>query len=271
MDRAGKSVHQSLGQHYLVNANAVISIAAACRKAAPDSLAIEIGAGLGVLTHALLEEGLAVRAVEIEAASADILEETLGKAHRDRLVVLRGDFLGMDLSRLTGGSDKRFLVCGNLPYNRVTEILLKTVELFRESLPAMVFMMQREVAQKLMAAPGKREYGVMSVLLQALFTLKPVMNLAPGSFHPPPKIDSTVLSFFPVRGLRDFPSWPLFTRVVRAAFSHRRKKISGALRDSDLLTPLETQKVVAAHPDLVEKRAENLGWTEYQRLASGLE
>ncbi|MBN8215211.1 MAG: hypothetical protein J0L75_01145 [Spirochaetes bacterium] len=270
LEASSKRIHQGLGQHYLVNPGAVTVIAEACRRLAPGPLVLEIGAGLGVLTHALLEAGLTVRAVEIEEVSGDILADTLGKTHGDRFTLLRGDFLAMEPQRLTGGLGRDFLVCGNLPYNRVGEILLRCLEVFGEAPPALVFMMQREVAQKLASPPGRREYGALSVIFQALYLLKPVMNLAPGSFHPPPKIESTVLSFLPERRPGDLGDWPRFLRVVRASFGHRRKKISGALRDSGQFSPTQLSALKASRPELMEKRAENLSWGEFKFLSDGV-
>ncbi len=283
LSQSGKIIRKSLGQHYLVNPGVVKKITDAClRHSKENQKVVEIGPGLGALTESLLEAGCDVTAVEIEAESSAILQEKFSASFSGRFEVLNRDFMELKAEELwekvfPGKSfsthPETYLLAGNLPYNLTSEILFRSLEEHLPRLHAMVYMMQKEVAVRLRNPPGTREYGVLSVLLQPFFEISLVCPVAPGSFYPPPKVDSEVLLFKKKKVLPVFKNPPLFKSLVRSAFNQRRKQIRVALRNSSLF-PFDTVKLNALwdqHPSFAEKRAEALSWEDFRMLAESYE
>lgn len=267
LSETGKTIRKSLGQHYLVNPGVVDQIAQAC--AARDKACVEIGSGMGVLTRGLLLRGMSVVAVETEKASVDILGEVLVPEFGEKIRVAHRNFMDATGAELFDPLGGRALLCGNLPYNLTSEILMRSLEVHRSRTSALVYMMQREVATRLLSPPGNRDYGILTVFLSAFYKISRVCRVAPGSFMPPPRVDSEVLAFDPVVPAPEFANWALFKSVVRAAFNQRRKMLGVALRQSPLLVggPPVLESLLGADPKLLQKRAEELHWRDFQSLA----
>ncbi len=268
--RSGKEIHKSLGQHYLINANAVNNIARVASENSPKNFVVEIGSGLGVLTQALLEKNLFVTAVEIEKDSIKVLEDDFYASHPETFALVAKDFLQATPSELfnQAGSDL-VLLAGNLPYQITSPILFRTAEDLLPYISGGLFMMQREVAERIKAPFGSRDYGILSVILQALFTVTSVQNLSPHSFYPPPKVDSQVLLLqkkSPLPFIRDYGN---FKALVKSAFNQRRKKISTALNNSSLtdFDEARLKKMISQCSDLCDQRAEDLSWENYVTLS----
>lgn len=185
---------------------------------------LEIGPGTGMLTQFLLaREELDVLVCEIDRESIAYLNQHFGELE-DRII--DQDFLKLDLTEM---SDETFAVVGNFPYNISSQILFKVLE-NRNLVPEMVGMFQKEVAARIASPPGSKVYGILSVLLQAFFTLEYLFTVEAHAFDPPPKVQSGV-----VRMLRnDVDRLPcdedLFIRVVKTAFNQRRKTLRNSLR-----------------------------------------
>jgi 16S rRNA (adenine1518-N6/adenine1519-N6)-dimethyltransferase len=226
---------RSLGQHFLVDKGIARRIVAAAEVRAGDRV-LEVGPGRGILTEALLEAGALVTAVELDKGLLARLQETLGD--REGVTLHGGDALKFDPAVLGGP----YLVVANLPYQVTTPLLFH----FMESAPPpdrLVVMVQREVADRILAMPGTKAYGVLTLGVAARAKAEMCFSLPPGAFRPPPKVRSAVVRIEP---FQDPPVAPGdldgFMAVVRAALGQRRKTLKNAL--SALGVPPE--RVIAA-------------------------
>lgn len=227
---------KSLGQHFLVDLNIARKICAALsdaapqeRTASPDGAAargdvLEVGCGMGVLTQFLLQRAdITLWGAEIDAESVAYLHDHF-PSFAPRLV--EGDFLEMDLrARFPEG----VRIIGNFPYNISSQIFFKILE-NRDLVPECVGMIQREVAVRLAEPPGSKEYGILSVLLQAWYNIDYLFTVGETVFNPPPKVKSAVVRLRR-NGVEHLAcDERLFIRVVKASFGQRRKMIRNALR-----------------------------------------
>ncbi|RMD78965.1 MAG: 16S rRNA (adenine(1518)-N(6)/adenine(1519)-N(6))-dimethyltransferase RsmA, partial [Gammaproteobacteria bacterium] len=235
-------------------------VAAILRAAAPGPRDhfLEIGPGEGALTRPLLERVGRLDAVELDRDLAARLEAELGAD--PRLRVLQGDALRLDLAALAGPGG-RLRVIGNLPYNVSTPLLFHLLAQ-REHVADMLFMLQREVVDRLAAAPGSRTYGRLSVMAQLACRVEPLFRVPPGAFRPPPRVASRMVRLVP------HPRPPVavgdeaaFARVVSAAFGQRRKRLGNALRGL-----LDAEAIRAAGVD-PGARAEALDLAAFAALA----
>ena len=224
--RLGLRPKKSWGQHFLVHPHQARRIAAALALNPGDAV-VEIGAGLGALTVSLAEAAGKVVALELDPALARFLTVELFPGNpRVRILcrdVLEVDFL--DLSREMGGPLK---VAGNLPYQITSPLLFKLLR-ERAALSRAVLMMQQEVGDRLLARPGTKDYGILSVLLPYNFALERLFTLTPANFFPPPQVDSVVLKLSPASPPPRARDEALLARVVKAAFGQRRKNLNNAL------------------------------------------
>lgn len=222
--RHGFHTKKSLGQHFLISPVALKAIVQACAPQS-DLPIMEIGPGVGTLTRALAEAGAAVTAVELDDRAIAVLHETVGEFPTVR--VIRHDILTLDLPAILG--NRRWTVVGNLPYYITTPVMTHILE-HAASIDRAVFMVQREVADRLKAAPGSKIYGSLSVFAQVFAEVSQVARVPRGAFLPPPAVDSTVV----LLNMRAQPLappllQPAFFTVVRAAFGQRRKTLENAL------------------------------------------
>ena len=223
------------GQNFLVNAGACDAMVEAFRPSAEDRV-IEIGPGDGVLTRRLIGRVGRLRAVEVDPALAGRLERDLDLAGGGAAAIVRGDILDLDLSVLldevgsTPGSPAR--VIGNLPYNIATAVVLRLL-LESHRLRDLLVMVQKEVAERIVAAPRSRAYGSLSVLCQTAAHIDSVLRLGPGSFRPRPRVDSEVIHLRLKRPPPiDGPGRRALASLLRIAFAHRRKTIQNNLAAS---------------------------------------
>ena len=267
LQRHGFATRKSLGQHFLISRHVLEALVNAC--ALPDGAPIlEIGPGVGTLTRALAEQGARVTAVELDARAVAVLQETVGAFPNVR--VLHQDYLSVDLPALLG--EERWTVVGNLPYYLTTPIIGRTLEAAARII-RMVFMVQREVADRLRAAPGTREYGSLSVFAQVFTEVERVVTVPRGAFLPPPTVDSAVVRLT----IRPAPQAPpalqeTFFRVVRAAFGQRRKTLENALAGGGLLDGRRqaVAAALAAAHIIPTRRGETLSIDEFSRLAEAI-
>jgi 16S rRNA (adenine1518-N6/adenine1519-N6)-dimethyltransferase len=253
-----------LGQSFLVDPTVLRKILNGAELRGTDRI-LEIGAGVGTLTRALAERCGRIIAVEIDPGLFQILER-LFQDHR-HVTLIRGDARRLDLSSLLG--EGPWKVIANLPYAIVTPLIVRLLEAsHRFSL--LLLMVQQEVAERLMASPGTKAYGSLSVLAQYYTDVRTVLRVPRTAFYPRPQVDSAVVKFTVLPHPRVAPADPsLFFRLVRAAFGHRRKTLINALRQTRW-DSLDRQEIGAALERASidpSRRGETLSVREFQRLA----
>jgi 16S rRNA (adenine1518-N6/adenine1519-N6)-dimethyltransferase len=221
-----------LGQHFLTDKGIMMAIIRTAEVNSQD-VVLEVGPGLGEMTKLLASRAKSVIAIEIDESMVALLKDCL--ADYENIVLLRGDALKFDFLRESQKWGGRLKVVLNLPYNIATQLLFHFVEA-REALSDMTLMLQREVAERIVANPGKKQYGVLSVLLQLYCDTSIRLIVPPSSFYPRPKVESAVVRFSFLKKPRvEIEDELFFRRVVKAAFGHRRKTLKNSLKSAALL------------------------------------
>ena len=257
----GLRMRKKLGQNFLIDASIVQGIVDAA-EIKPGDRVLEIGPGIGTLTQGLAEAGAEVKAVELDKKLPAVLAETL-KAY-DNVTVIPGDILKVNIKEIMG--EGSFKVAANLPYYITTPILMTLLE---RHLPIthMVTMVQKEVADRMIAKPGSRIYGALSVAVQYYTEPQIVLDVPPRSLIPAPEVDSVVIAC----KVRENPavkviSEKMFFRVVKAAFGQRRKTLANALRGGGF--PKEQVRDVMESAGIdPTRRGETLSLAEFAVLA----
>jgi 16S rRNA (adenine1518-N6/adenine1519-N6)-dimethyltransferase len=257
-------VRKSLGQHFLSDRRILGRIADAVEATSGDTV-LEIGPGRGSLTEMLLERAGRVVAVEYDRALAARLRES--HADEPRLEVVEADVLSMPLSDAAGTDD--FLLAGNVPYYITTPIIFHALE--RPRPRRAVYLVQREVAERIVAPPGSRTYGALSANVQAVATARILFGVAPGSFSPPPKVDSSVIVVEP-RADPDISAdeEEAFRAFVIAAFGMRRKQMRRVLRAVRGLEADAAEQLLAASDVDPQARVETLSSASLAKLVRAL-
>ena len=219
-----------LGQSFLVDNNITSRIVDASKIDGGDTV-VEIGAGLGTMTSMIAERAKKVVALEIDPKLVNVLNEELKEI--SNIEIIHTDVLRYDFSLPLGGSGK-IKVIGNIPYNISSQILFRLIE-FRDHISSVTLMFQKEVADRITAFPGTKEYGILSVIIPMYAVLSTIMTVPSSCFHPKPKVDSTVLKM----DIREEPLYPLdnydiFLKTVKTAFSKRRKTLANNLKDMNV-------------------------------------
>jgi|SRR6185312_11814926 len=244
-----------LGQHFLADENMAKKIAE-CIKVNGEYL-LEVGPGTGNLTRHLIDtwkEKLYV--IEVDEESVGYL-----KQHFPQLLgrIIEADILRYDLNEKFG--NKPFSIIGNFPYNISSQILFKALE-YRNQVAEVVGMFQKEVAKRICSPPGNKDYGILSVLIQAYFDTTYLFDVPPQLFIPPPKVNSGVIKLVRKTNTALNCNEELFTRVVKTGFNQRRKKLSNALSSI-----IEKRPIKSKYFDL---RAEQLAWQDFVELTNTL-
>lgn len=247
-----------LGQHFLKDLSIAKAIADTVDKC-PSLPILEVGPGMGVLTQFLITKERTVDVVEIDYESVAYL-----RAHYPELEdhIIEDDFLKMHLDRLFDGSP--FVLTGNYPYNISSQIFFKMLD-NKERIPLCTGMIQREVAQRLAAAPGSKTYGILSVLVQAWYDVEYLFTVSENVFNPPPKVKSAVIAMRRNEVTDLGCDEALFKRVVKTTFNQRRKTLRNSIK------PL----VPAGHPvladELFNKRPEQLSVADFVALTNKID
>lgn len=242
-----------LGQHFLTDESIAERIANSLT--GQCSNVIEIGPGMGVLTKYLVANpNLNFTAIEIDTESVDYLHN-----HYPSLNVVFGDFLKLDLNQIC--TDK-FAVIGNFPYNISSQILFKVFD-YRQQIPEVVGMFQKEVAERVAAKPGSKTYGILSVLLSAFYDIEYLFTVHEHVFNPPPKVKSAVIRLIrnDVKSLECDEK--KFVQVVKAGFNQRRKTLRNALKPLNL-------SLERIPEELLLKRAEQLSVSDFISITNAL-
>jgi len=259
---------KELGQHFLKDQEIAARIVQALMEKAKENgigSALEVGPGTGVLTSFLVKEpDISLKLAEIDNESVRYLRiyyPSLGDS------LIEGDFLRMDLSGFFPG---QFAVIGNFPYNISSQIFFKVLE-YRERVPLVVGMLQKEVAERLASPPGNKHYGILSVLLQAWYDIEYLFTVGENSFIPPPKVKSAVIRL-KANNRKDLGcDQVLFKKVVKATFNQRRKTIRNSMKS--LLSSMDAtgkvyEIVKESNSNLLSLRPEQLSVEQFAELTN---
>lgn len=244
-----------LGQHFLTDLNVARRIADTV-DACPDVPVLEVGPGMGVLTQYILEKDREFKVVEIDFESVPYLREHFPALGNN---IIEGDFLRMDLRQVFEG--RQFVLTGNYPYNISSQIFFKMVD-NRDLIPCCTGMIQKEVAERMAAAPGSKTYGVLSVLIQAWYDVEYLFTVDEHVFNPPPKVKSAVVRLTR-NGKADLGcDVQLFRRIVKTVFTMRRKMMRNGMKQI-----LGKDSPMLADP-IFTKRPEQLSVQDYIDLTN---
>lgn len=259
---------KQLGQHFLREPNTAARIAE-LSGVGPGSVVLEIGAGLGALTLQLATRCAMVYAVEKDTDLIQLLRVELLARNLTNVEIIPADILKVDLAALARRAGQRLIVAGNLPYNISSQIIIQLIGA-RASLQRAVVMLQKELAVRLPAPPGARDYGRLSVMLQYVAAVRALMDIGAHQFFPAPKIDSSVIEIsFHATPPRPAQDEALLFKTIKAAFGKRRKTLKNALHNSDLgLSDTDAAMVLADAAIDPRRRAETLGVAEFVQLSN---
>ena len=269
LDRYGLRAKKSFGQNFLVSERVFRAIVDAA-VGGDDDWIVEIGAGLGTLTARLAErvpEGKVI-ALERDPDMVAVLRGELGSVENVEIEAV--DALRYDLAMAARWRGERIAVAGNLPYHIAAPILFRIADA-RAHLSRAVVMIQKEMADRVLASPGGKDYGALGVMLQTYLDAKLVVRAPPGAFVPSPKVDSAVIRLVPLPG--DAPRVPIadpahYSAVVHAAFGQRRKTLRNALRARWADTAVDAALATTAIDGI--RRGETLALPEFAALAAAL-
>lgn len=238
-----------LGQHFLKDENIAKKIVDGLSFEGYDNI-LEVGPGMGVLTKYLLEKHKSIFLAEIDQESIEYLKQNYPTNISDKTFV--GDFLKEDFSSF---ENHQVAIIGNFPYNISSQILFKIIDYY-QLVPEMVGMFQKEVAERTAAKPRTKDYGILSVMIQAYYEVEYLFTVHENVFNPPPKVKSGVIKMTrnPKAGLSGNEN--LFKQIVKTGFNQRRKKLSNALK------PMNIPEAIKDHP-FFEKRAEELSVEDF--------
>ena len=215
---------KSFGQHFLTSEQIAQRIANGLQKTADYDKVLEVGPGKGILTKFLLEKPFGLVAVEADEDMVAYLRQFFPQLDGK---IVAADFLKLRLEEVMGNGP--FALIGNFPYNISSQILIKMLE-YRQQIPEMVGMFQREMAERVIAAPGSKTYGVISVLVQAYYKGEYLFTVKQGSFNPPPKVQSGVIRLTRKEENGLGCDEKLFRMVVKQSFNQRRKMLRNTLK-----------------------------------------
>ena len=257
---------KSLSQNFLVNLGAAQRIVDSLNLS-PDDAVLEIGAGKGVLTQFLIEKAKKVYAVELDKSLCEVLKQQF--SHQKNLEIINQDILQLDLKKVLPSSPK-IKIIGNLPYQITSPILDWLIE-YKELISQAVLMVQKEVAIRMSASPGGKDFSPLSIFVQVYTKPKILFTLKPGSFNPPPKVESTVIALdFLAESRINAENEKLFFQIVKASFSTRRKTILNCLSSRLKLSKGMVENILAELKINPQSRAETLEISQYLKLTQEL-
>jgi 16S rRNA (adenine1518-N6/adenine1519-N6)-dimethyltransferase len=261
---------KKLGQHFLVDPSTADMIARHSRISSADTV-IEIGAGLGALTIPVARMAKRVYAVEKDPQLIQLLRPELLVHKLTNVEIIEKNILDVDLRLIAEKSDLPLVVIGNLPYNISSQVLIKLIKT-RRNVSRAILMFQKELARRITASPGNKDYGRLTVMLAYCAEIKSITTVAASLFYPAPKIDSEVVEInFDAR--RQYPPHDenMLFQVIKAAFGNRRKTLKNALSSSSLqIEPLKAKQALIAAGIDPGRRAETLDVSEFVALQISL-
>jgi 16S rRNA (adenine1518-N6/adenine1519-N6)-dimethyltransferase len=269
LDKYGFRAKKSWGQNFLISTRVYDAIVRTTVRAA-DDFVVEIGGGLGTLTARLAEAAATgtVAVVERDRDMVDVLRGELGGVAHVR--ILEQNALELHYEALAKEAGKPLVVVGNLPYQIASRLIFNMIDV-RTHCARMVIMLQKEMADRLLAAPDTRAYGAMGVMVQTYCDVRQVIKAPSSAFHPAPKVDSAVVELTPLAGGRTrepIDDEKHYSALVHAAFGQRRKTLRNAMRsrwdDEAIATGLGKAEIDGI------RRGETLSVAEFARLANAL-
>jgi 16S rRNA (adenine1518-N6/adenine1519-N6)-dimethyltransferase len=265
---SGVGPRKRFGQHFLVQPKVAERIVDSARLN-PSDVVVEIGPGLGALTQFILPKIRRLHLVELDRDLADYLSVNIPSSEC-AVSVHQQDAMDFDFRLLSETEGQPLVVLGNLPYNISSPLIFHLLE-SRAGIQKAVFMLQREVGDRLAASPGKKDYGVLSVLLGAYGKVSRLFPVGRGQFHPPPKVDSlVVLIDFRKDPPVDIPSFEFFRKLVNTAFQQRRKTLHNSLKALVSNRPHFLDEAFSKTGIDPKRRPETLSPEEFQSLGKAL-
>jgi len=249
---------KSYGQHFLIDKNVLEKIVEVIKLYNKGEKLIEVGPGTGALTDYLLRDFQSVTCIEVDHRCVELLTNKYA-AKENRFTILEADFLKQDMSDLLNTPTA---IVGNFPYNISSQIVFKILDHY-QSIPFMVGMFQKEMAERIASPHGSKAYGVISIFAQLYYDVKLEFDIAPNSFAPPPKVMSSVISMRRKENIRYDFDFKLFRNIVKAGFNQRRKMLRNGLSG---IVPKELLQ-----QDVFSKRAEQLSIDDFIELTKSLE
>lgn len=238
-----------MGQHFLKDENICKKIVAALQENEVKQL-LEVGPGGGALTKYLLQlKGIDFKAVELDAEKVEYLNATYPS--------ISGKIIHQSMLEMDAPFENEFTVVGNFPYNISSQILFKILD-WKEQVPVVIGMFQKELAQRVAAGPGSKVYGIISILIQAFYDVEYLFDVPPESFNPPPKVMSGVIRLKVRNTKYEVRSEKVFVQLVKAAFNQRRKTLRNATKS------LFNDDVIK--DEIFNKRAEQLSISDFAAL-----
>jgi len=261
---------KNLGQHFLADPALAEAIVSGAAIGSEDDV-LEIGPGLGALTVPAAQAAKHVYAVERDSGLVHLLKTELALHRLTNVDIIGMDFLSFDLPRFSDRIATLPIVLGNLPYNLSSQILVRLVR-HRTHIRHAVLMFQKELAERVKASPGGKDYGRLSVMLQYCAEVRTLLVAEAARFFPRPKVDSEVLEIrFHDRHPKALPDESYFFRIVKAAFGQRRKTLKNALAGSELGISAEQATAALQAADIDPKRrAETLSVAEFIELSNAV-
>ena len=265
---------KNLGQHFLTDLNIAKAIADTV-DACPDLPILEVGPGMGVMTQYLVEKPRPFKVVEIDRESVAYLQEHFPEFTRSEergtrnelpREIISADFLRMDLREVFDG--QQFVLTGNYPYDISSQIFFKMLD-NKDLIPCCTGMIQHEVALRMASQPGNKQYGILSVLIQAWYHVEYLFTVEPGVFNPPPKVQSAVIRMTRNEVTDLGCDETLFRRVVKTTFNQRRKMLRVSLRQ--LFNGAQTASPHFFEDPMMTRRPEQLSIQEFVELTNKVE
>ena len=272
---------KNLGQHFLTDLNIAKAIADTV-DACPDLPILEVGPGMGVMTQYLVEKPRPFKVVEIDRESVAYLQEHFPEFTRNEergtrseeggtrkelpREIISADFLRMDLKEVFDG--QQFVLTGNYPYDISSQIFFKMLD-NKDLIPCCTGMIQHEVALRMASQPGNKQYGILSVLIQAWYHVEYLFTVEPGVFNPPPKVQSAVIRMTRNEVTDLGCDETLFRRVVKTTFNQRRKMLRVSLRQ--LFNGAQTASPHFFEDPMMTRRPEQLSIQEFVELTNKVE
>lgn len=240
-----------LGQHFLTDENTALKITEALNHSIEIKDVVEIGPGMGVLTKYLVEKSFNLIPIELDSESVFYLNEHFPQLKNK---IIEADVLQYDFNSLP----EKFAVIGNFPYNISSQILFKVLD-YKDRVDIVVGMFQKEVAQRVVSPPGNKDYGILSVLLQAWYDCEYLFTVDASQFHPPPKVQSGVIRLTRNKRTKLQCDEAAFKKVIKQAFNQRRKTLRNSLRGIVPPEKLEALPYSTLRP-------EQLSWQQFEEL-----
>jgi 16S rRNA (adenine1518-N6/adenine1519-N6)-dimethyltransferase len=258
---------KKLGQHFLVDRNILNKVIRTARVGKED-VVLEVGPGLGEMTLGLAQKAGRVIAVEIDSKLVELLKKKMSAI--PNVQIIWGDILKVDFSSLFRQAGKPLKVVANLPYQISTPLLFRFIE-SKQTFSALFLMLQREVAERMVASAGTKKYGPLSISIRAFSDVSIQFIIKPSAFFPAPKVESALVRVAwkekPMIEMKD-EEW--FKRVVKACFGYRRKTLVNALKHSGLSLPRSVESRMGEIDIDPRRRPETLTIEEFARLAEAL-